>query len=329
MKYSVIIPVYNRPDEIDELLASLTLQTYIDFEIIVVEDGSRVSCKEVVEKYSKSLTLLYVYQENTGPGISRNRGALMARGEYLIFLDSDCVVPPHYLATINQELLDRPCGAFGGPDRSHQNFTRIQKAIGYTMTSFFTTGGIRGGTVRLDKFYPRSFNMGVRTDIYNRLEGFSNMRFGEDVDLSLRLFESGVSVRLFPEAWVFHKRRIDLSKFFKQVFNSGIARINLYKRHPQSLKLVHLLPAFFTVGCTGLFIGGFFCPWLWLLILFYCLAVAIDAWRLEQSFFIAMISVAAAFVQLFGYGFGFLTATWYRLVLKKDEFSAFGNTFYN
>jgi glycosyltransferase involved in cell wall biosynthesis len=202
MKYSLIIPVYNRPDEVDELLSSLTEQTFTDFEVIVVEDGSTLPCREVVERYVDKISVKYFEKQNSGPGQTRNYGAERSRGEFLIVLDSDCVLPPTYLQEVENELNRMPTDAFGGPDRAHDSFTKIQKAISYSMTSFFTTGGIRGGKKKLDKFYPRSFNMGIRADVYKRLGGFSKMRFGEDIDFSIRIFKEGCSCRLFPEAWV-------------------------------------------------------------------------------------------------------------------------------
>ena len=243
MRYSVIIPVYNRPDEVDELLQSLTRQSFKDFEVIVVEDGSSIPCKPVTEKYQELLDVHYYDKPNSGPGQTRNYGAERSKGEYLIILDSDCILPEGYFLAVEEELQHEAADAFGGPDRAHESFTDIQKAINYSMTSFFTTGGIRGGKKKMDKFYPRSFNMGVRREVYQALGGFSRMRFGEDIDFSIRIFKGGYTCRLFPGAWVYHKRRTDFRKFFKQVHNSGIARINLYKKYPESLKLVHLLPA--------------------------------------------------------------------------------------
>ena len=251
-KYSLIIPVYNRPDEVDELLDSLIHQSLKDFEVLIVEDGSAQPCKEVVDRYAGRLDVKYFVKANSGPGMSRNYGAERALGEYLIVLDSDCVIPQDYLKAVETELQREPADAFGGPDRAHESFTPVQKAINYSMTSFFTTGGIRGGKKKMDKFYPRSFNMGIRADVYKALGGFSKMRFGEDIDFSIRIFKGGYRCRLFPEAWVWHKRRTDFTKFFRQVHNSGIARIHLYKKYPESLKLVHMLPAVFTVGCIGL-----------------------------------------------------------------------------
>ena len=336
MRYSFIIPVYNRPDEVGELLESLTRQTEKDFEVIVVEDGSAIDCRDVCDRYADLLDLHYYAKPNSGPGQSRNYGVERATGDYVIILDSDVVVPEGYLAAVGKELRAAPADAFGGPDAAHDSFTATQKAISYSMTSFFTTGGIRGGKKKLDKFYPRSFNMGVSREAYLRLGGFSKMRFGEDIDFSIRIFKAGLRCRLFPEAWVWHKRRTDLRKFFRQVYNSGIARINLYKKYPESLKLVHLLPMVFTVGvitmlalCIAMLV---FCPslaWLPLVpLVLYALLVGIDSARLNHSLRIGVVSIAAAYVQLMGYGFGFIEAWWKRCVRGKSEFSAFEKTFY-
>lgn len=328
MKYSVIIPVYNRPDEVDELLESLTLQTCKDFEVVVVEDGSSIPCQEVVEKYSDRLDIHYYNKPNSGPGQTRNYGAERSHGEYLIILDSDCILPPGYFEAVEKELQSSPVDAFGGPDRAHASFTDIQKAINYSMTSFFTTGGIRGGKKKMDKFYPRSFNMGVRRSVYQTLRGFSKMRFGEDIDFSIRIFKAGYRCRLFPSAWVYHKRRTDLKKFFKQVHNSGIARINLYKKYPESLKLVHLLPALFTLGTVLLLICAIFCPYALLPLLAYALLVCIDSTIQNGNIRIGLYSIAAAYIQLIGYGTGFWRAWWNRCICQKGEFEAFKKNFY-
>ena len=328
MRYSVIIPVYNRPDEVDELLQSLVSQSLKDFEVIVVEDGSSVPCEDVVNKYRDKLDVHYYSKPNSGPGQTRNYGAERSKGEFLLILDSDCILPEGYLQAIEDELHREEADAFGGPDRAHDSFTRVQKAINYAMTSFFTTGGIRGGKKKMDKFYPRSFNMGVRAEAYRALGGFSNMRFGEDIDFSIRIFKAGYRCRLFPEAWVWHKRRTDLMKFFKQVHNSGIARINLYKKYPESLKLVHLLPAVFTVGVVFLLLCSLLCVWSLLPLALFVLIVFIDASLSNKSVVIGILSVVASFIQLTGYGTGFLRAWWKRCVLGKDAFSAFEKNFY-
>ena len=328
MKFSIIIPVFNRPDEVDELLESLCEQTVKDFEVLIIEDGSVKPCKDVCDEYANILDLHYYAKENSGPGQSRNYGAERANGEYVIILDSDVVLPTGYLQAVEDELKQKPCEAFGGPDAAHPSFTPVQKAISYSMTSFFTTGGIRGGKAKLDKFYPRSFNMGIRRDVYLQLGGFSKMRFGEDIDFSYRIVEAGYMPRLFPEAWVWHKRRTDFRKFFRQVYNSGIARINLEKRHPGTMKLVHLLPTVFTLGVIGLLIISLFWPLACVPIILYSLIILIDSSLKNKNLWVGILSIPAAFVQLMGYGFGFIESWWKRCVLKKDEFTAFEKNFY-
>ena len=336
MKYSFIIPVYNRPDEVDELLESMCTQTLKDFEVVIVEDGSSIPCKEVVDRYADRLNIRYYSKPNSGPGQTRNYGVERASGEYVLILDSDVVLPNGYLQAVDDELKAKPSDAFGGPDRAHPSFTPTQKAINYAMTSFFTTGGIRGGKKKMDKFYPRSFNMGVRTEVYKALEGFSKMRFGEDIDFSTRIFKGGYACRLFPEAWVWHKRRTDLHKFFKQVHNSGIARINLTKRHPGTLKLVHMLPAVFTAGCVLLLLLALItalcgCSYFWVYLIpfaLFAVIIFLDATRAEKSVGVGWRAVLAAFVQLTGYGSGFLRAVWERCILGRGEFEAFKKNFY-
>lgn len=328
MNYSIIVPVYNRPDEVDELLESLTHQVFRNFEVVIVEDGSDKRCDEVCNRYKDLLPLRYYYKKNSGPGNSRNFGVDYANGDYVIILDSDVVVPPHYLSAIDEELSREQCDFFGGADAAHTSFTPVQKAISYSMTSFFTTGGIRGGKKKLDKFYPRSYNMGVRRTAYQALGGFSRMRFGEDIDFSYRLIENGYKSRLFPEAWVWHKRRTDLRKFFRQVYNSGIARINLEKRHPGTMKPVHLLPMLFTLGVLLLLLLSPWCLWTLTPLLAYALIICIHSSVVNKSLRVGLLSVPAAFTQLMGYGLGFLNAWWKRCVLRQDEFQAFEKTFY-
>jgi GT2 family glycosyltransferase len=323
MQFSIVIPVYNRPQEVEELLESLCHQTIKDFEVVVVEDGSTEKCDDICEKYKGQLTLSYHFKPNSGPGPSRNYGAERSQGEYLIILDSDVIVPENYLETIQAELDREPCDAFGGPDRAHPSFTPIQKAINYSMTSFFTTGGIRGGKKKMDKFYPRSFNLGIKKSVYEDLGGFAPMRYGEDIDLSTRIFKGGYSCRLFPEAFVYHKRRVKFSSFFRQVKHSGEARVILKDKYPETFKLVHLLPAAFVVGnvvlvaaCLVHFILALvlkrtFSCWalLWLApIMLYTLMVFLDSLIKNKSLKVATLSVPAAFCQLFGYGLGFIGA---------------------
>ena len=313
MRYSIIVPVYNRPDEVDELLESLCSQTLKDFEVVIVEDGSKITCKDVCDKYADILDLHYYYKENSGPGQSRNYGVERAKGEYVIILDSDAVTPTGFMQAIDSELQRQPSDAWGGPDAAHESFSDIQKAISYAMTSFFTTGGIRGGKKQLDKFYPRSFNLGIRREAYLQLGGFSKTRFskmslyGEDIDFSIRIYKAGYTCRLFPEAWVWHKRRTDFRKFWRQVYNSGYARVNLWRMYPEALKPVHALPSLFTLGVAGLVVlAPFTCGWSLVLIMLYALLILIDSTIQNSSLKVGFLSIAAVFVQLIGYGIGFL-----------------------
>lgn len=344
MRYSFVIPVYNRPEEVRELLKSLCELHRDDFEVVVVEDGSSVTCKHVCDEFAETLDIQYHSKPNGGPGLARNYGAQRAKGEYLLIVDSDVIVPQGYLSAIDSELLRQPSDAFGGPDRAHADFTSTQKAINYSMTGFLTTGGIRGGSKKLDKFYPRSFNLGIRSDVFRALGGFSNMRFGEDIDLSIRIFSGGYSCRLFPEAWVWHKRRATLRQFFKQVFCSGMARVNLYLKYPDTLKAVHLLPAMFVIAVAIALVafaaGLVMLPFinnvlvrllvgiLPIALLCFSCVIGIDATLKNSSLRIGLLSIAAAFVQLSGYGCGFLYAWWKRIILRKDNVTAFGKTFY-
>lgn len=332
MRYSLIIPVFNRPQEVEELLATIAAQTYRDFEVIVVEDGSSLPAEEVVQGFASTLALRYYRKAHSGPGPSRNYGCQHAQGEYFIFLDSDCLLPPHYLESVQRALSASAFDAFGGPDAAHPSFTPLQKAISYAMTSFFTTGGIRGGKNHLGRFQPRSFNMGMSRSAYTRTGGFSAMRFGEDIELSLRLMKCGLRVGLIADAVVYHKRRATLRQFFKQVHNSGIARINLYKRHSEALQLVHWLPAVFTVSCVGMFPVVVLTPPAGVMlatgILAYLALISVDATRRYRSLRVGLLSAVATCVQLIGYGSGFLRAVWKRLLLGQGEFFAFQRTFY-
>lgn len=338
MQFSIIVPVYNRPQEVEELLASLCRQTVKDFEVVIVEDGSSVPCEEVCKRYAGLLDIHYLVKPNGGPSAARNYGAAQAKEEYLLILDSDIIAPEHYIEEIQRELAATPADAFGGPDAAHPDFTPIQKAISYSMTSFLTTGGIRGGKKKMDKFYPRSFNLGVKREVFEAMNGFdTTMRFGEDIDFSIRIFANGYQCRLFPEAWVYHKRRSTFRQFFKQVHNSGIARIHLYMKYPKSLKLVHLLPTVFTLGVLCLIILSILGACLhiaWLTwaplacLLFYCLALFLDATIQSKSLQVGILAILAAFVQLMGYGTGFLRAVWHCLIRKETDFQAFRKNFY-
>ncbi|OAV43405.1 glycosyltransferase [Lewinella sp. 4G2] len=327
---SFIIPVFNRQDEVEELLASMAAQTEGGFEVVLVEDGSEHKSDEIAERYADRLNVKYFYKANSGPGQSRNYGFERASGNYGIFLDSDCVLPPDYFRVITQALRERNLDCFGGPDAAHEDFTDTQKAINYAMTSTFTTGGIRGSSEKMEKFHPRSFNMGYSREVFEQTGGFSKLRFGEDIDMSIRINRAGFTAGLVKEAFVYHKRRATLRQFFKQVFNSGIARINLHKAHPGSLKLVHFAPAVFTLGVTfAVLLGLIWSPVFFAVPLIYALLILVDATVKTGSLTIGARAVVASFVMLFGYGTGFLSAFWKRIVLGKDVYSAFEKTFYD
>lgn len=329
MYFSIIIPVYNRPDEVDELLQSLTLQTNKNFEVILAEDGSTNKSNLIADKYRDSLDIVYFEKSNSGPGTTRNAGAKRAKYDYYIFFDSDCIIPPQYIENVSKSLYLKYHDAFGGPDAALSTFTNIQKAINYSMTSFFTTGGIRGGNKSMDKFHPRSFNLGVSREAFEAIDGYGKMRFGEDIDFSLRLIQNGFTTTLISEAYVYHKRRTTLKQFFKQVHNSGIARINLHMAHPGSMKLVHTLPAIFVIVMTSLLIISLFIPRAIFIPIIYSLLIFVDATLKNSSSLVGIYSVASSWTQLFGYGTGFISATWNRLILKKGEFKAFEKKFYD
>jgi len=329
IQFSIIIPVFNRPDELGELLETLTKQTYITFEIIIVEDGSQVTSESVVKEYDTRLIVKYFSKQNEGPGLTRNFGAERASGNYFIFFDSDCLIPHNYMEIVNQYLCNKWLDAFGGPDAAHISFTPIQKAISYSMTSFLTTGGIRGGNIDPDKFHPRSFNMGFSKEVFDKTGGFANMRFGEDLDMSMRIKNTGFKAGLIKNAFVYHKRRTDFLKFFKQVHNSGIARINLYKRHPHTLKAVHFAPSIFVVFFALSIVALLFGEWQLLAVLgIYLAAIFIDALKQYKSLQVAVLSVVSTFVQHLAYGTGFIKSFWKRIILGQPEFNAYKKNFY-
>lgn len=329
MQLSIIVPVFDRPSEVKDLLESLAGQTDTEFEVLIVEDGSAVRCEREVKAFEERLDISYIYKENSGPGPSRNMGSERSSGDYLIFLDSDCVLPPGYIETVKRELSADYADAFGGPDSARADFTPIQRAINYSMTSFFTTGGIRGGNEKMEKFHPRSFNMGYSRRVFERTGGFSAMRFGEDIDMSIRIINQGFRTRLIKEAYVYHRRRTNLRRFFKQVYNSGIARINLYRRHPHSLKVVHLAPAIFTIGVTMIWVLSLcWSPYFLLLLAFHAAFIGLDAAVRNRSITIGLLAIAASYIQLIGYGLGFIHAFIARIVLRKGEFAMFQRSFY-
>lgn len=326
---SIIIPVFNRPDELKELLESLVEQTEKGFDVIVVDDGSIEKSDQVVEAFQDKLSIQYYYKENSGPGQSRNFGCEISQAGFFVFFDSDCIIPHGYLAHLESKI--GALQAYGGPDREHPSFTNLQKAISYAMTSLFTTGGIRGNKRSVEKFHPRSFNMGFSREVYEKTGGFAALRFGEDIDLSIRIVSHGFKTLLIPECFVYHKRRTDFKKFFKQVFNSGIARINLYKRHPNSLKVLHFFPAAFVVYQVLSVPHAIYHHQFWVLwpTVIYLLCIFLDATKRYKNPWIGMLSVWASVVQLTGYGLGFIKGFIKRIILKQSEFHDFDKTFYD
>lgn len=311
IEISIIVPVYNRPEEVRELLQSLQNQeTKKDFEVVIVEDGSTESSEDVVELYRDALQISYYFKENSGPGDSRNFGMKKAKGNYFIILDSDCILPPQYLVEVHKELEKEFVHCFGGPDAADTSFTTVQKAINYVMTSFFTTGGIRGGKTAVGKFQPRSFNMGLSKEAFKKTSGFGRIHPGEDPDLTFRVWKSGFASRLFPQAYVYHKRRIDWNKFYIQVNKFGMVRPILNQWHPGTAKLTYWFPTLFVLGlCLSIGAGvfGIFIP-LGLYGLYF-LVLFLDALRKNGSPVVASLSIYAALTQFVGYGYGFLKST--------------------
>jgi glycosyltransferase involved in cell wall biosynthesis len=306
MKYSIIIPIYNRPDEIKELLESLVLQTYQDFEVLVIEDGSTVKCEYIVKSFQNQLKIHYFYKENSGQGFSRNYGFERAKGDYFIVFDSDCIIPPDYLQTVDYHIKRRNLDGFGGPDKAHSSFTAVQKAISYAMTSLISTGGIRGNEKSAEKFRPRSFNMGISRAVFEKVGGFKITRMGEDIEYSIRIEKSG----LIKDAFVYHKRRTNFGQFFKQLHFFGRARINVMRFFPKELKLVHTFPALFVLFCATMpiipFISWNLAQIQWGMLALYVMLIFSDAVARNKNAYVGLLSIVAVFVQLFAYGIGFM-----------------------
>jgi len=330
IRFSVIIPVFNRPEELNELLQSLAEQTCRTFEVIIVENGSEISSKPVFQQFTGRLRINYYDKPNSGPGDSRNYGCLKATTDFFVFFDSDCIIPNTYFEHLEQKMQAQEIDAFGGPDRALPSFTPVQKAINFSMTSMLTTGGIRGKKRSLEHFHPRSFNMGISKQVFEATGGFSQMRFGEDIDLSLRIHQAGFKVALLEHCYVFHKRRTDFRKFFRQVFNSGIARINLSKKHPKSLKLVHVFPGAFTMylvfgSAIAIYTNNLF---VLLPLLIYWLLLVANALVDTGNVKVALLALVASHIQLIAYGLGFLKGFWRRVLLGQNEFHDFKKNFY-
>ena len=310
LKFSVIVPVYNRPQELDELLASIAGQSHLPHEIIVIEDGSSEKADAVARKWQEKLPVQYYYKENTGQGFSRNFGFDKATGNYLVVFDSDCLLPPNYFEVVQNSLASEWLDAYGGPDKAHESFTPLQKAISYSMTSPFTTGGIRGNKKRVGEFHPRSFNMGISRAVWEKTKGYKITRMGEDIELSIRIIESGFKTGLLSRAFVYHKRRTKLAQFYKQLHFFGRARINIARFFRKELKLVHLFPALFLIGTIALAIGAVlsktFLAIGGTLYGLYFLLLFLHSFSINRSLRVGLLSVVTSFVQLWAYGHGFL-----------------------
>ncbi|MDE5969263.1 MAG: glycosyltransferase [Muribaculaceae bacterium] len=319
MKFSIIVPVYNRVDEVTDLLDSLSRQTVNNFELVLVEDGSTQPCEDVVKLYKDKFPIQYYYKENEGRSIARNYGMERANGDYFIFFDSDCVVPEDYFEKLQKQYEANPVDCFGGPDAAHESFSTTQKAINYSMTSFLTTGGIRGGKISLEKFTPRTFNMGFARKVYEKIGGFREM-FSEDIDMSTRIRNAGFSMTLYPDQYVYHKRRVDFKKFFRQVYVFGMSRITLKLLYPGSMKAVHFLPAVFVLGSIALILLAIFVGPYWILpLVVYLTAIFVAALCVTKSLVIALKSVPASIIQLSGYGLGFIKAYFTKIILRRGR----------
>lgn len=319
-RFSVIVPVYNRIDEVEDLLESLSKQTCQNFEVVIVEDGSTAPCENICARYANTgLNVKYFFKENEGRSIARNYGLEHAVADYFVFFDSDCVIPSDYFAILSRALDAEQLDCFGGPDAAHDSFTDTQKAINFAMTSFLTTGGIRGGKVSMEKFTPRTFNMGFSRKVYDTVGGFREM-FSEDIDMSSRIRNAGFRIGLIREAYVYHKRRVDFRKFFRQVYVFGMSRITLKLLYPGSLKPVHALPAVAVIIFVILLLLAVTVSVWWLLpIGVYALALFISALISTHSLKVSLLALPASFIQIAGYGLGFLRAYIIKIILGRGR----------
>lgn len=327
---SIVIAIYNRKDELFELLNSLAFQTDKDFEVVIVDDGSLVDLRPTIELFKDRLDIQYLKKENTGPGLSRNYGVARAHGEWVVFLDSDVIVEKDYIQNLKINIITHPTDAFGGADKAHKGFNLLQKAISYSMTSVFTTGGIRGSKKAVTKFQPRSFNMGVKKEVFLKVGGFADMRIGEDPDLSMRLWENGYTTEFYKNIGVYHKRRTDIGKFSKQVYQFGVARPILNQRHPEYTKITFWFPSVFLIGYIIGIVHLFIWDFKWTLGLYglYTFLVFAHASLVTRNIAIGGLSVLTTYVQMFSYGYGFLES-WIKLnVLKKNPREAFPRHFH-
>jgi glycosyltransferase involved in cell wall biosynthesis len=323
MLYSIIIPVFNRPDEIRELLFSLKNQTFKHFEVLIIEDGSEIDCKSVAELFSRDLNVRYFFKENSGQGFSRNFGFERAKGDYFIVFDSDCIVPENYLEVVDEYLANNPADCWGGPDRAHPSFTPFQKAINFSMTSIFTTGGIRGGKRRIGDFHPRSFNMGISREVFEKTGGYKITRMGEDIEFSIRIIKSGFRTILIDNAFVYHKRRTNITQFFRQLHFFGRARVNVSRFYPDQISAVHLFPSvFITFLITSIIFSAAGIPFFQALLSLYAIygiLLFFAAYHKEMNLKVSILAVVASFTQLSAYGIGFLSEYWIEISTEKKK----------
>lgn len=309
MLYSVIIPVYNRPDEVEELLLSLTKQTFKSFEVLIIEDGSEQTCQDITDQFKDTLDIRYFFKENSGQGFSRNYGFERAKGDYFVVFDSDCIIPPHYFEVVQTFLKTTNVDCWGGPDRAHHSFSSLQKAINISMTSVVTTGGIRGSEAHLGNYHPRSFNMGISRAIYETTGGYQITRMGEDIEFSIRIINEGFKTGFIKDAYVYHKRRTSLSQFYKQLHFFGRARINIGRFYPNEIQFVHFFPLFFLIGLListlALIVQLPILKWGLVFYAIFSCSLFFLAYRAEKKINISLIAVVAGFIQLSAYAIGF------------------------
>jgi len=316
-KFSLIVPVYNRPEEVAELLQSLESQSVKNFEILLVEDAANLPCDKIAAQYADKINVRYFNVPNTDRSFRRNFGIEQAQSDYFVFTDSDCILPPQYFENLEKNLTENYSDCFGGPDAAHESFSDVQKAISFAMTSFLTTGGIRGGKNQMEKFKPRTFNMGFSRAVFEKAGGFKNM-FGEDIDLSIRIINAGFRTILYKDVFVFHKRRVSFKKFFKQVHNFGVARVNLAILHKKSLKPVHTAPAILLVGLVVIMLLSILCTPLWLILpAIYTLLLFADALLKTQKLKTAFLAVWASFIQIIAYGIGFSKSFFQKIIFRR------------
>ena len=334
---SIITPSYNRADELKYLLKSLENQkvSYDMFEVIISDDGSSDNTKELIKNWqSKSLLKIkYINQKNKGPGAARNHGMKNSKGDLIVFIDSDCEADSNWLKTILDHYYKDNFDACGGPDGSKDDFTILQKAIDYSMTSFFTTGGMRGHSEKMiAKFYPRTHNMAMKRSLYETLGGFGSLRHGQDIEYSNRIRKTGAKIKFIKDAVVYHRRRTSIKQFYKQVFNWGVARINLSLIDQNMLETIHYLPSFALLSGIFLFFFLIFLGMsginLFLIYFSPLIFISIFGCIQKKEIRILPFLLVVIPIQIIGYGLGFIKAYIFRIIFNKSEFTGFVKDYY-